>query len=258
MWWWSAWPGVAFSSELKAVRHFWRILVSPERTQWVVLGGGAILMAFYVYQGHHSFFTAHLAEPLFGDDAYNDWYRHLYQFLCALLLLGLVPALLARFLLRRSLAFQGVRLGDWRFGLLAVGLGVVLVTPLLYLVSLDPEVQSEYPLTRLAGCSIDLFVLWQLSYLIYYIAWEYFFRGFTLFLLEERWGPGCALLYQIIPSTLLHIGKPQAETFAAIFGGILFAALALRTRSMLYPLILHWYVGACTDLFSIVNMTRAT
>lgn len=240
------------------VRNLWRILISPERTLWVVLGGGAVLMALYVYQGHHSFFTRHLAEPLFGDDAYNDWYRHLYQFLSALILLGVLPAVLARTVLGRSLAFQGVRLGDWRFGLVAVAVGVVVLTPLLYFVSMDPELQKEYPLTRLAGCSTDLFVLWELSYLIYYVAWEYFFRGFTLFLLEERWGMGAALLYQIVPSTLLHIGKPEAETFAAIVGGLLFGALALRTRSMLYPLLLHWYVGACTDFFSITNVLRGS
>lgn len=213
-------------------------------------------MAIYVYQGHHSFFSRHLADPLFGDDPTNDWYRHLYQFLSALLLLGVIPSLLARFVLGRSLAFQGVRLGDWRFGCCALVVGILALTPLLYLGSFDPEVQREYPLTRLAGCATDLFVLWELTYLIYYIAWEYFFRGFNLFLIEERWGAGAALLYQVIPSTLLHIGKPQTETLAAIVGGVLFGALALRTRSMLYPLLLHWYVGACTDFCSILNMQR--
>lgn len=213
-------------------------------------------MAVYVYQGHHGFYSRHLATLLFPNDPHNDWYRHLYQFLSALLLLGVVPAILARGLLGRSLSFQGVRLGDWRFGIRATVVGILVLTPVLYLGSFDPEVQREYPLSRFAGCATDLFVLWELSYLVYYIAWEYFFRGFTLFLLEERWGAGAALLYQIVPSTLLHIGKPQAETFAAILGGLLFGAVALRTRSMLYPLLMHWYVGACTDFCSILNMTR--
>jgi membrane protease YdiL (CAAX protease family) len=225
-------------------------------TAWIVFVGGSALMAVYVYQGHHSFYTAHLAQPLFGDDPYNDWYRHLYQFLAAFLLLAVVPALLSWFVLGRSPRNLGLRLGDWRFGCRAVLVGVLLLTPILYFASLDPEIQQEYPLTRLAGCATDLFVLWELSYLLYYISWEFFFRGFNIFLLEHRWGAAVALLYQVVPSTLLHIGKPQSETLAAVAGGILFGALALRTRSMIYPLLLHWYVGAGTDFFCLLNMIR--
>ncbi len=217
--------------------------------------GGTALLTIYLYQGHHSFYTRHLAQSLFGDDPYNDWYRHLYQNLAALLLLAAVPALLARFGLKKRLRDQGVALGDWRFGLKSVVVGALLLTPLLYVGSFDPEITREYPLTKLAGCGTDLFVLWELTYLLYYIAWEYFFRGFNLFLLQERWGVTAAILYQTVVSTLLHIGKPQPEMVAAIVGGLLFGALAMRTRSMLYPLLLHWYVGACTDYFSILNHT---
>ena len=213
-------------------------------------------MTLYVYRGHHRVFTERFAESLFGADAFNDWYRHLYQFLAALLLLAIIPALLARVALKKPLSFQGVKLGDWRFGLPAVAIGMVVLTPILYFSSFDPAIQREYPLTRLAGCAPDLFILWELCYLVYYIAWEYFFRGFNLFLLEEEWGAAAAILYQTVPSTLLHIGKPESETMAAIVGGVLFGALAIRTRSMLYPLLLHWYVGACTDFFSLLNMSR--
>ena len=256
----SAWQSPLFRASSKRdrnlVRALWRNVQQVSRTAWVVFFGGAALMAVYVYQGHHSFYTQHLAEPLFGKDPYNDWYRHLYQFLSALLLLAVIPALLARFVLKRPLRAQGVQLGDWRFGLRAVVVGILILTPLLYIGSFDPAIQREYPLTRLAGCATDLFILWELTYLLYYIAWEYFFRGFNVFLVEEEWGVAAALLYQVIPSTLLHIGKPEAETMAAVVGGVVFGALALRTRSMLYPLILHWYVGACTDFFSLLNMAR--
>ena len=217
--------------------------------------GGSVLTTVYLYQGHHSFYTRHLAGPLFGSDPYNDWYRHLYQNIAALILLAAVPLLLARFALQKRVRDQGLSLGDWRFGLKAAGVGAVVLTPLLYLGSFDPAIGKEYPLTKLAGCATDLFVLWELTYLVYYIAWEYFFRGFNLFLLEERWGATAAILYQTVISTLLHIGKPQSEMVAAIAGGLLFGALALRTRSILYPLLLHWYVGACTDHFSILNHT---
>ena len=41
-----------------------------------------------------------------------------------------------------------------------------------------PEFQAEYPLAGIAGRSLRLFLLWELCYLTYYVAWEFFFRGF--------------------------------------------------------------------------------
>ena len=127
------------------------------------------------------------------------------------------------------------------------------LVPLFYLNSLNPEFQAEYPLTKLAGLSVGTFVLWELCRAVYYVAWEFFFRGYMLFGLERRLGAFTAIAIQTMASTVIHIGKPEGEMLAAIVAGVLFGVLALRTRSVLYPLVLHWFAGFFTDLFCLVN-----
>ena len=75
--------------------------------------------------------------------------------------------------------------------------------------------------------------------------------GSLLFGLRERLGTGGALLFQTAISTLVHIGKPVGELVGAAPAGFLFGAAALRTRSVLWPLLLHWYLGALMDVESV-------
>jgi uncharacterized protein len=76
-----------------------------------------------------------------------------------------------------------------------------------------------------------------------------------LFGLEKRYGPLTAILFQMIPSAIVHIGKPAGESFGAILAGIIFGYLAIRTRSILYPLILHATVGISIDIFVTLRLT---
>jgi membrane protease YdiL (CAAX protease family) len=58
---------------------------------------------------------------------------------------------------------------------------------------------------------------------------------------------------QTIPFAILHFGKAQLETLAAVFAGILLGYLALRTRSFWYGWLLHVLVAFSNDVFAILN-----
>ena len=109
--------------------------------------------------------------------------------------------------------------------------------------------QAEYPLAGPAMGRPLLFLGVEAFYLLYYLGWEFYFRGFMLFSLERRYDALLAVLVQTIPSAIVHIGKPAAESFAAILAGLAFGYLSWRTRSILYPLVLHAVVGIATDCF---------
>jgi sensor histidine kinase regulating citrate/malate metabolism len=47
------------------------------------------------------------------------------------------------------------------------------------------------------------------------------------------------------------VGTDDGEIIGSIFVGILFGAIALRTRSIWYTFILHASLGILTDLFVI-------
>jgi len=57
------------------------------------------------------------------------------------------------------------------------------------------------------------------------------------------------LLFQTSASTLLHIGKPFAEIWAALAAGFVFGLLAERLRSVWPLVIVHWALGFFTDFF---------
>lgn len=208
-------------------------------------------MTAYAYFGMAPFFDR-LAGPEAVLREGHDLHRRLYQVASAFFLLGAVPAFAARVFGARP-ADLGLSLGDWRFGLKLLALAIPVLAGVLYLGAADRELQIEYPLTAWAGRSTEHFAAWSGIYFFYYVGWEVGFRGVLQIWLGRRIGDLGAMLVQTAASTLLHIGKPAAETFAALVAGPLFGLAALRTRSVLWVLALHYAIGVLTDLFCLLR-----
>jgi uncharacterized protein len=157
--------------------------------------------------------------------------KHLQRFL----LFFVIPAALIALIWRQSPISFGLRLGDWRWGILAVALMVLVSAPALWWFGrMDPQVQVYYsnPLGRQAigEIAIEMF------------AWEFFLRGWLLFGFGRRFGVN-AIWMQMVPFALYHIGKPGAETFSTVFTGLLFGWIAWRSRSVLYPILIHCFIS---------------
>lgn len=105
----------------------------------------------------------------------------------------------------------------------------------------------------LAFSNSSILLVELLRGLLFYTAWEFFFRGFLLFGLQKDFGIWAAICIQTIPSCLWHIGLPTGEIFASIAAGILFGILAVRTRSILWAFLLHLLIGVGTDLFIVMT-----
>lgn len=213
-----------------------------------------ILLTLWVYFGRHVSLTPEsLPNPL---PVAWDVFSVLWEYLAAFVLMFVIPALIVRLAWRQPLAAFGFTFSDWRLGLRLVAAIAPVMLLAAWLGSFDPAMQAEYPQARSALASLPLFLLLEGVYLVYYLGWEFLFRGFMLFGLEKSYGALAAILIQTIPSTLVHIGKPFNETFSAIFAGILFGFVAWRTRSILYPLILHALVGIGTDVFAALAVMK--
>jgi uncharacterized protein len=145
----------------------------------------------------------------------------------------LVPLLFIIFIFRESPREYGFTLGDWRAGLIITLGGIALMTPIIwFLAKLDPSSQSYYQ-------NMTANLPWNTFGQIF--AWEFMFRGFILFGYARKFGAD-ALWIQAVPFALLHIGKPEIETLSTIFGGFAFGWVAWRTKSFLYPFLIHWYI----------------
>ena len=212
-----------------------------------------IILTVWVYFGKQADF-----DQLFRgfQGRWNqDFYSTIYEYTTAFLLMFWVPYFIVRMVFKRKLSEFGFRMGDKRYGFRFVAIALPVLLWAAYVGSSGSTMQAEYPLAKSAMGYLPLFVAVEVFYLIYYVSWEFLFRGFMLFGLERKFGALTAILIQTIPSAIVHIGKPASESFGAIFAGLVFGYLAIRTRSILYPLILHAVVGIGTDVFVTLRLS---
>ena len=168
-------------------------------------------------------------------------------------LLFLVPLLLAR-IGRIDLADSGFGPGDARFGGNILLFGAPIVVLLAWFATADPVFQAEYPWPgTVIAASPVLLLGWSVTYAGYYLAYEFFYRGFLQGALARRWGIVPAIWLQTVASALIHLGKPFPELIASIPAGLVFGVIAHRSRSVLWPFLLHLLLGIATDMFSLLR-----
>ena len=154
----------------------------------------------------------------------------------------IVPLGIIIFAQRKHPREYGFTFGDWKAGLTLTGIVIAIGAPILWLASrVDPSIQKYYGDQLTMGLPI-------LSFLDL-IGCEFFFRGWILFGYARVFGDN-ALWLQAVPFALAHLGKPELETLSTIFGGFLFGLVALRTRSFIYPFLIHWFVMTFTVLMA--------
>lgn len=150
------------------------------------------------------------------------------------LLYFVIPILIILIVFRQKPAEFGFTLGDWKTGLALTLLGIVVIGPILWWVSRGNSEMQDYYQSRVTGLPwntfLDLF------------SWEFLFRGWLLFGFARKFGPE-AIWLQAVPFALAHVGKPEVETLSTIFGGLAFGWVAWRTKSFVYPLLIHWFVS---------------
>jgi membrane protease YdiL (CAAX protease family) len=126
---------------------------------------------------------------------------------------------------------------------------LIVFLPIVFVASRFQAFAGHYPLCSAARDSWGLFLIYELAYAAYFVAWEYLYRGYLLFSLEPSMGK-MAVFAQMMPFALIHFGKPEAETFGAIVAGIFLGQLALRTRSFWYGAIIHIAVAVTMDVLT--------
>ncbi len=225
-----------------------KLIHSEELKPTVIL----ILPAFLLTI-HRHFGSIEFAEHIFPS--VSSLHAAYFMFASAFVLFGLIPLVAIVFFFRESPRKYGLQLGDWKFGLAVTAvLFPLIAVAMLYPASQTAEMRDFYPFDKSAGNSAYAFLQLEIPRgILYYTAWEFFFRGFMLFGLRKHVGDWLAICIQTLPSTLWHIGMPTGEIFASIFGGILFGTLAIRTRSILLPLLLHFLIGAGLDFFIVMT-----
>ena len=217
---------------------------------YVMLLSAPVLLTLYRYHGYPKYFYDYFPQlqNINGSDVIASY----WQFGVFFLLMFVLPVLYVKYVMHKPLNDFGWGMGDVKYGLKWLIVIPLLVVPLIYIASKMPDLRSEYPLAKsLLADQKSLFVYESAYVLFYYVAWEFFFRGFLLFGLRDRFGDINAILIQTISSCLVHIGKPESEIIGSIVVGIIFGMVALRSKSIWYVFLIHVSIGVLTDLFII-------
>ena len=141
----------------------------------------------------------------------------------------------------------GMRWGSARIWARYLLVFFVVTAPVLLVASRFPSVQAYYPQCKQVRFEPSLWPVLILSYGCYFLAWEFFFRSYLLFVLARRIGP-FAIVVQTIPFCLMHLGKPQPEVWAAIIAGLALGIMAYRSKSVLPCILLHWVCAVGVEL----------
>lgn len=204
-----------------------------------------------------TFISMYYASPSFFNrlfDTDNDkFYSRLYWFSADGFLMLVIPLILIPLVLKGKPSDYGFRLGDVKFGLKSSALFIAAMLPVLWIVSGSESFAKTYPQGGpFVRDNMSVLLYYELFVGFYMLAWEFFWRGYMLFGLKERFGY-YAIFIQMVPFFILHRGKPDIETFASIFAGLLLGAQAWRANSFIYCFIVHWAVMIFVDVISVLR-----
>lgn len=193
----------------------------------------------------------------------------LWWFGSSFVMLGVVPALALSRLPGVTRADLGLGIGRWRFGLGGVAALYLIMLPVLFLVSRTESFWRYYPLNDELGSQsltwlrdgtppdwLFWFLIYEAAYVLYFVGWEYFYRGFLTFGLHRVLGFNGVLIANV-PFALMHAGKPFPEAMGSIVAGIALGLFALRARSFWYCWLLHALIACSMDLLAIQRRFEA-
>lgn len=222
----------------------------------VILGACTFLMIGH-YQGSTGFFRRNFG-PAFVDHPAAPALPYFWWFGSSAVLFIALPLLLSAVTKGSFTRRYGLGIGDWRAGLKISAVFLAVMLPVAWIASYTPLFKTHYPLAgqgaftlRIDGQDVrsaGLFLLYEAGYILYFIGWEFMFRGWMTNALLPRFGRAGAVLIPTAPFALMHLGKPEPEALGSLVAGVALGVLALRTRSFWYGAGVHIVVAVFMDL----------
>ena len=147
-----------------------------------------------------------------------------------------------------GLRLKGIGKNLWIYMLI-----LIIILPIVWMACNDPNFYNFYPMYQ--PLNLKKWMLYELIYSTNFFCVEFFFRGFILFRLKERFG-SFAVWIMIIPYSFIHIHKPFPEALGSIVAGIVLGSLALKTKSIWPGVLVHCTVAFSADFFSMIHSGR--
>ncbi|MBO7528072.1 MAG: CPBP family intramembrane metalloprotease [Clostridia bacterium] len=209
-----------------------------------------IILFVYCYLGSFSFF-----EKAFYNVVNLQYVKIIYHNMMSFVLFFVIGLIYTKFVIKSNPSDFGLKLENKKLGIILVLIAIPICALCGLSCVLDEGMKATYPLIDFNIYSSWYFIVaYFTSYFLYYIGWEYLFRGLLLNSSEKKLGAVGAILLSTLISALIHtsiagFGKPMIETLSAIPAGLIFGYIAHKTKSIYPTLLIHFFVGFFTDLF---------
>jgi membrane protease YdiL (CAAX protease family) len=162
-------------------------------------------------------------------------------------LTALVVQLLPGFTMKDSgLTFHFRSAPPWWFLLF-----IPLIMIMGYLSSQNPGILEQYPQIRAKQWTKGMVGISSLSWVIFLIGYEFFFRGFLLHASLGVLEPFPAVVLNIVLYSFAHLYKGSEETYGAIPVGIILCYITLLTGNIWSAVIVHSLMALCNEWFSL-------
>lgn len=218
---------------------------------WIcILAGIALYFIYYFLQdrlyrknlviNHITSLSAHIRSVWIGK-------------LLGIVLLGLVPVVLLHILFEIPYTVVAEAYTAGGDALTRSGVWLTVLTPIIllitYLGSKRDFLRSRYPEIRAQQWTPFLMVQYLFWWLLYLVAYEFFFRHIFFFMLIEPFGLYGAIAINIGLYCLAHVPKGIVETIGALPLGLTLCLATYDTGSILTAGIAHVAVSWSTVLF---------
>lgn len=244
-----SWP--LWRREWSALRGFGRLLRTREA---LVILSGAVLIICYELLKHRWLPEAVLHPSI--DPRHREYYRFLGWQAVSTLCTGLIPlaiCLAARWPLKE----MGLGLGRPRVWAPYLALMALVMAPVIYAASTRPSFGEYYPMFyrwtggHAGSTALDERVFWlsELAFPVYWIGWEFFFRGYLLWGTVRRFG-AYAILLPVAIFAATHLAKPQPEFWASVLAAVALGWVSYRGRSIWPCVIIHWACAFSMDMLA--------
>lgn len=216
----------------------------------VFLNGATLILLYKFFCTKKSFYKHTIRDIYDFNHEFFGLGQRAWMYLSTFVLLFCVALLIAKFIDKNKLKDLGLGLGDWKFGLRWIAIFLGIMIPVVIIASYTDTFAHKYPLSKGSMKSMEAFLVWEGVSLLYFVGWEFYFRGYMLFSLYKYLGT-VAIFVPMIPFVILHSSKPFPEALGAIFVAELLCVFALRAGSFWYGMLLHWTINTAMDVAAV-------
>ncbi len=218
---------------------------------WIPLLLALLLSVFYYYHGQMKTYDRFFSDNTMGAPLMSVY----YQWMSAILLFFIIPVLTWTGIMGYRLKEMGFAFGDWKKGLIALGIGIPVMLGYAWGASRMYEFQDIYPLYKyIAMENTWLIIRYYFTALLFCFSYEAFIRGFVFNAMKDDVGVLGAVLIASLAGAPVYISASEMQGVLSIILHLSFGFIAWKSRSFFYTAILSWIWIVALDWFIILGI----